>query len=132
VGCVSLWQTTRTTVAGAPADVFACAATQAKQLGYHILPDSTHGTLTAEKTFGFNDRGPDVTEYARKDVLALSPHGDPSGHGSTVTIRAETITVQQDRRGSSEVPVTASQAVRADADTLLARCRQAAPNTSLP
>jgi hypothetical protein len=128
--CVSLWPTSRATVAGAPPDVVACATAQAKQLGYHVGPDTTHGSLTAEKTLPFRDLGPDVTEYSRRDVLAVSLR--PSTSGSLMTIEAETISVQESRRGMVDVPVTASAEVRADADTLLARCRHAAPNTSLP
>jgi hypothetical protein len=131
-GCVNLWPTSHATVAAAPADVFACAAAQAKQMGYHVGPDTTRGLLTAEKTRSFQDRGPDVTEYSRQDILAVSLGPAQSSAGSAVTIEAETISVQESRRGMADVPITASPEVRADADTLLSRCRHAAPNTSLP
>jgi hypothetical protein len=112
--------------------VLACAAAQAKQMGYHIGPDTTRGSLTAEKTQPFQDRGPDVTEYSRQDMLAVSLAPAHSPAGAAVTIEAETISVQESRRGMADVPITASPEVRADADTLLSRCRHAAPNTSLP
>jgi hypothetical protein len=130
VACVSLWPASRVTVSATPADVLACASAQAKQLGYHVGPDTTHGSLTAKRTLPSKDLGPDVTEYSRQDVLAVSARPVRATGGSTVTIQAETISVQG--RGIADAPITASLEVRADADTVLARCRHAAPNTSLP
>jgi hypothetical protein len=130
--CVNLWPASHATVAAAPADVLACVAAQAKQMGYHIGPDTARGSLTAEKTRPFQDRSPDVTEYSRQDMLAVSLRPAHPSTGAAVTIEAETISVQESRRGMADVPIAASAEVRADADTLLSRCRDAAPNTSLP
>lgn len=130
--CVNLWPTAHATIATAPADVLACAAAQAKQLGYRIGPDTTHGSLTAQKTLPFKEHGPDVTEYSREDVLAVTLGPTHASGGSAMTIEAETISVQESRRGMADVPIAASAEVRADADTLLSRCRHAAPTTSLP
>jgi hypothetical protein len=127
--CVSLWPTSHATVPAAPADVLACAAVQAKQLGYHVGPDTTHGSLTAEKARPFKYHGPDVTESSRQDVLALTLRPAHSSGGSIVTIEAESM---EGRRGMAPAAITASAEVRADADTLLNHCRHAAPNTSLP
>jgi hypothetical protein len=78
------------------------------------------------------DLGPDVTEHSRRNVLAVAVSPAQSGQGSTLTVRAETISMQETRRGMTDVSVPASPTVRTDADTLLARCRNVAPNTSLP
>jgi hypothetical protein len=115
-----------------PADVRSCATAQARELGYRVTPDTTHGSVTAEKTLPFRQNGPDVTVYSVKNVLAVSLQSDVPVHGSTMNVTAQTISVQQSRRGMADVPVTASGEVRADADTLLARCRHLAPGTSLP
>ncbi len=131
-GCVSLWPTVHAHVPAPPADVRSCAAAQAKELGYRVTPDTTHGSVTAEKTLPFRQNGPDVTVYSVKNVLAVSLQSDASVHGSTMNVTAQTISVQQSRRGMADVPVTATGEVRADADTLLARCRHLAPGTSLP
>ena len=130
--CVSLWPTTHAHVPAPTADVRSCATTQARELGYHVSPDTTHGSVTAEKTLPFSQNGPDVTVYSIKNMLAVSLQPEASVRGSTMSVTAQTISVQQSRRGMADVPVTASGQVRADADTLLARCRHAGASTSLP
>jgi hypothetical protein len=126
--------------------VLACAASQAKALGYRVLTDSglltrligstpragPRDSLTAEKTLPLGQLSSDVTEYSRKNVLVVSLIPNRSTGGSTMAIRAETVSVQQSRRGMTDQPVPATGAVRADADTLLAHCHNPAPNTSLP
>ncbi len=131
-GCVSLWPTTHAQVQAPPADVRSCATAQARELGYRVYPDTTHGSVIAEKTLPLSQNGPDVTVYSVKNVLAVSLQPDGSVHGSTMSVTAQTISVQQSRRGMADVPITASGEVRADADTLLARCRHTVTNTSLP
>jgi hypothetical protein len=112
--------------------VRSCATTQARELGYRVSPDTTHGSVTAEKAVPFRDYGPDVTVYSVRNVLAVSLQSDGAVHGSTMSVTARTISVQASRRGMTDVPVSASSEVRADADTLFARCRHAVSNSSLP
>jgi hypothetical protein len=132
LGCATLWPKTTVTVAAAPSDVLACAAAEAKALGYHVVADSLHGAVTAEKSLPLSALGPDVTEFARKNVLAVSLAPGPASASTAITIRAESISVEQTRRGVTDAPLAASPAVRADADTLVARCQHAKSNSSLP
>lgn len=129
--CASLWPTSHAVVPAPPSDVLACAASQAKALGYRVLPDTTHGTLTAEKTLPQRDLSADVTEYSRKNVLQVS-FAKQGADATLLDVQSQTISIQESRRGMTDVPVSALADVRADADTLLARCRQAAPSSSLP
>ena len=130
-GCVSLWPTTNTHVAATPADARSCAVAQAKELGYRVGPDTTHGSVTAEKTLPFRENGPDPTVFSVRNALAVSMQADGT-HGSKMSVTAQTISVQQSRRGMQDIPVSATSEVRADADTLVARCRHVGPGTSLP
>jgi hypothetical protein len=120
------------TSAATPTDSFACAAAQAKQVGYQLTPDRARREFEADKTLPLRDLGPDMTEHSRRNVLVVVVSPTQSGQGSTLTVRAETISMQESRRGMTDVSMPASPTVRTDADTLLARCRNVAPNTSLP
>jgi len=131
-GCASLWTTATAAVPARPADAFSCVVSQARQMGYHVAPDSSHAEVQAEKILPLGEMGPDAAEYTRKNVLAVAVHPARSNGGSTLVVRAETISVQQTRRGLTDVAVPASGAVRQDADALVARCQHAVPNTSLP
>src|SRR5215469_10546471 len=75
-GCVSLWPTANAHVQASQADVRSCATTQARELGYRVSPDTTHGSVTAEKTVPFRDYGPDVTVYSIRNVLAVALESD--------------------------------------------------------
>jgi hypothetical protein len=146
VGCGSFWPTSQAAFTAAPADVLACAASQAKALGYRVLTDSglltrligsapragPRDSLTAEKTLPLGQLSSDVTEYSRKNVLVVTLPPNRSTDGSTMVIRAETVSIQESRRGMTDIPVPATGAVRTDADTLLAHCHNPAPNTSMP
>jgi hypothetical protein len=110
--------------------VLGCAAATARQMGYKVVVDSSHGQVTADKSLELADLGPDPTEYNRKNELAMSTTS--SGSGTTLKIVAKSIAVNNSRRGYTDVAQPASPAVIADRDTLVARCRSLAPNTSLP
>jgi len=128
----ALAQSAITDEAVAPSGVvLGCAASTAREMGYKVVVDSTHGQVTADKNLPLSHLGPDPTEYTRKNELAITTKHSASG-GTTLTIIPKSIAVTNTRRGYTDVAQPSTPDVIADADTLIARCRSLAPNTSLP
>jgi hypothetical protein len=126
--CATVWPKQSITTASAPLDALTCAAGAGKQMGYKLnYLDSTRLQLTLRK----EDKAPLSAEAdARRDVdqIEMSIIGASGGSAASgnsaahVTIRAETIFQEETKRGLTDFDVAASPTVKADADTLIARC----------
>lgn len=129
--CATVWPKQSVTTTSAPLDALTCAASAGKQMGYKLnYLDSTRLQLTLRK----EDKAPLSAEAdARRNVdqIELSINGASSGGAASgsagvhVTIRAETIFQEETKRGLTDDDVAASPTVKADADTLIARCAPA-------
>ena len=129
--CGTLWPVVTAPSPAPPSDVFACAVAQARKLKYKVVADSSDSTrrlLQATRELPQSEKGPDPTEVSREDVMSIRVLGD--GTGSTLRVQAGTLSKTETRRGPTDVTDPANHGVRADADSLLARCRTASPPTS--
>lgn len=135
VACGTLWPTTTTPVPAPPRDVYACLLGQAIDLGYKTVVDTGNPgrrNLDATKELPLADRGPDPTVLTVSDKLTILVLRDETGRASTLKVTAGTISRHNDRRGVTDVNESARSQVRQDADALVAHCRTASPQTSLP
>ena len=131
VGCGQLSRVSTVPAPAPPRDVYACAVAQAIKLGYKAVGDTIHREqrdLEASKTLKHG--GPESTEYSRKDVLSVIVTSKGSDSVSTMHVTAASISTQETRRGPTDVTEPASVDVRADADSVIARCSVASPPTT--
>lgn len=129
--CGTLWPVVTAPSPAPPSDVFACAVAQTRKLGYKVVADSSDSTrrlLQATRELPQSEKGPDPTEISRQNVMSIRVLGD--GTGSTLRVQAGTVSRTETRRGPTDVTEPANGRVRADADSLLARCRTASPTSS--
>jgi len=130
-GCGHLWQVSTLPAAAPPRDVYACAIAQATRLGYKVVSDTAHREQRdLEASKAFEHPGPETTEYSRKDLLSVIVTSKGSDSVSTMRVTAGSMSRQETRRGPTDVTEPATVDVRADADTVIARCRVAAPPTT--
>jgi hypothetical protein len=135
IACGHLWFTSTTPVPAPPRDVYACVLAQAIDLGYKTVVDTGNPgrrNLGATKELPLAQRGPDPTVLTRSDKLTILVQRDESGGASSLKVTAGTISRHNDRRGFTEVNESANPQVRHDADAIVAHCRTASPQTSLP
>jgi hypothetical protein len=132
--CGRLWPVQTAPSPASPHDTYACALSQARGLGYRVTSDTAFAKrrdIEAYKDLPSSARGPGVTEFTRKNVLVVRVADAPASSGSTMRVKAGTVSVQETRRGPTEVNEPATGAVAADADTLVAHCRKgAAPDSA--
>jgi hypothetical protein len=129
-GCGHLWQTSTTPVPAPPRDVYACAVAQATALGYKVVLDTVHREqrdVEATKVLPRSAMGSDPNEFSRKDVMSIVVSSAGSDGNSTMRVVAGTVATEQDRRGPTDVDQPVGVNVRADADSLIARCGVANP-----
>jgi hypothetical protein len=129
-GCGHLWQTSTTPVPAGSRDVYACARTQATAMGYKVVVDTVHREqreIEASKQLPRGSVGADPNEFDRKDVMSIFVRSAASDGNSTIRVVAGTVSRVNDRRGPTDVDEPAGANVRADADSLVARCGVANP-----
>jgi hypothetical protein len=130
--CGRLWPVQTAPSPASPHDTYACALTEARGLGYRVTSDTVFAKrrdIEAYKELPGSARGPGVTEFTRKNVLVIRVEDASANSGSTMRVKAGTVSVQETRRGPTEVNEPATGAAAADADTLVAHCRKAAPDS---
>ena len=128
-GCGHLWQTTTRPVPASARDVSACAIAQATGMGYKVVVDTVHREqrdVEATKVLSQKAQGADPLEYNRRDVLSIILSGAGDGQ-SSMRVVAGTLSIEENRRGPTDVHEPASYNVLADADSLIARCGVANP-----
>jgi len=127
--CATLWPKKSVETTTAPLDVLMCAAAHGQDLRYKInYLDSARLRLTLRKP----SRAPTSAEadaLRNTDQIELWLAPTPSG-GTRATVRAGTIFAEETKRGPTDSDVPASPGVRADADTILARCATPASASS--
>jgi hypothetical protein len=127
--CGRLWPVQTAPSPATPHDTYECGLTQVRSLGYRVTSDTVFAKrrdIEAFKDLPASARGPGVTEFTRKNVLLIRV-GD-AGSGSTMRVTAGVVSIQETRRGPTEVNEPVNGAVVADADTVVARCRNAGAN----
>jgi hypothetical protein len=128
-GCGHLWRTSTTPVPAPARDVSACAIAQATGMGYKVVVDTAHRDerdVEASKALPRSSMGANPNEYSRRDVLSIIVRDAADGK-STMRVVAGTISVDENRRGPTDINEPANANVVADADSLIARCGVANP-----
>jgi hypothetical protein len=130
--CGHLWQTSTTPVPAAARDVSACAIAQSTSMGYKVVVDSVHRAqrdVEATKVLPRSNAGANPNEYSRRDVMSIIVSRAGDGN-SSMRVTAGTISIDENRRGPTDINEPADANVIADADSLVARCRVANPPVS--
>jgi hypothetical protein len=131
-GCGHLWQTSTRPVPAPARDVYACAIAQATGMGYKVVVDTVHRDqrdVEASKVLPRSNAGANPNEYSRKDVLSIIVSGAADGT-STMRVVAGTISIDENRRGPTDIDEPVDANAMSDADSLIARCGVANPPTS--
>jgi hypothetical protein len=106
----------------APVAVLSCAGDAGKQLHYKVTYfDTVHMKLTLRRS-STAPTGPEVDAMGMIDALSVAVLPARTGTGSTFTVQAQTMQHEMTRRGPMDTEQHSSPEVRADADTLIARC----------
>jgi hypothetical protein len=127
--CGHLWQTSTTPVPAPARDVSVCAIAQATAMGYKVVVDTVHRDqrdVEATKVLPRSNAGANPNEYSRRDVMSIILSGTTDGK-SSLRVTAGTISIDENRRGPTDVNEPADANVIADADSLVARCGVANP-----
>jgi hypothetical protein len=121
----TLWPTTSVTTKAYTSDLYGCAAATARSLKYQLVShDSTGGRFEAHRNYSLKQEGPDVDEEGRADVLLVDithPRNDSTGV-AVLKVQAGTQTRHDTKRGPTDDPEYASDAVKKDAQTIITRC----------
>lgn len=101
-------------------------------MGYKVVVDSVHRAqrdVEATKVLPRSNAGANPNEYSRRDVMSIivSRAGDGS---SSMRVVAGTISIDENRRGPTDINEPADANVVADADSVVARCGVANPPAS--
>lgn len=108
--------------AAGPDDTFACVKKQLGALGYRqTSTDATDYRVTATK-IDSKSRRPDVQFRRILDKLDVDVSANAEGQTS-IDVLPRTFAEYTTQRGPTEVQERASELVKADAQTLLERCR---------
>jgi hypothetical protein len=103
-------------------EAFECAQRELPTLGYKVLTfDRDAGQLTAEKTDP-KARRPHTLFIRVVDRIEV--HADEAASGSALEVRGRTMAEFGSQRGPTQEEESASETARADASTLLERCRK--------
>lgn len=101
-------------------------------MGYKVVVDTVHRDqrdVEASKVLPRSNAGANPNEYSRKDVLSIIVSGAADGT-STMRVVAGTVSVDENRRGPTDVNEPADANAISDADSLIARCGVANPPAS--
>jgi hypothetical protein len=125
VACgATLWPTTKVQTKSFAPDLYGCAAASARALKYKMTSNDSASRFEARRNYSLRAEGPDVDEYNRADVLTVEivkARNDTTG-GTTLKVQAGTISTHETKRGPTDEPEYASDAVKKDAQTLITRC----------
>lgn len=120
----TLWPTTKVQTKSYAPDLYGCAAASARALKYKLVSNDSASRFEARRNYSQRAEGPDVDEYNRADVLTVEivrARNDSTG-ATTLKVQAGTISTHETKRGPTEDPEYASDAVKKDAQTLVTRC----------
>jgi hypothetical protein len=121
----TLWPTTAVKTHSFEPDLYGCAAASARSLKYQLVSnDSGGGRFEARRKYSLKAEGPEVDEYGRADVLTVqivTANRDTTG-AAMLKVQAGTLSTHETRRGPTEDPEYAYDAVKKDAQTLVTRC----------
>ena len=121
--CASYWPTLNVNSSARPADAFSCASSEIKALGYSVvLLDNKDEILEARKITRDAGQGMRYNELRRYDMLSLKVDEGRDGNGSTLKVRASTVTDLWTRRGVTQEGEPASAQVQRDARAVLDKC----------
>jgi hypothetical protein len=98
-------------------------------MGYKVVVDTAHRDqrdVEASKALPRSSMGANPNEYSRRDVLSIIV-SDAADGKSSMRVVAGTISVDENRRGPTDINEPANANVVADADSLIARCGVANP-----
>ena len=120
--CASVWPTKSVATTSAPVTALSCAADAGKELHYKVTYlDTVRLKLTMRRT-SKAPIGPEVDAMEIIDRLSVAILASEKGTGSIFTVQPQTVQEEMTRRGPMESDEHPSSEVRADADTLIARC----------
>lgn len=120
----SLWPTTRVQTKSFAPDLYGCAAASARALKYKLVSNDSSVRFEARRNYSQRQEGPEVDEYNRADVLTVEivrARNDSTG-ATTLKVQAGTLSTHETKRGPTEDPEYASDAVKKDAQTIVTRC----------
>lgn len=120
----TLWPTTKVQTKSYAPDLYGCAAASARALKYKLISNDSASRFEARRNYSLRAEGPDVDEYNRADVLTVEivrAKNDSTG-ATSLKVQAGTLSTHGTRRGPTETPEYASEAVKKDAQTLVTRC----------
>jgi hypothetical protein len=116
----------------APLDAVSCAASTGKELHYKITYLDSVRLRTTMEHASKAPTGAEVDVMGITDRLTVAivqPKGG-AATGALFTVQAQTVLQEMTKRGLTESERPASDEVKADADTVIARCAQAPPASS--
>jgi len=120
----TLWPTTKVQTKSFAPDLYGCAAASARALKYKLTSNDSASRFEARRNYSLRAEGPDVDEYNRADVLTVEivkARNDSTG-ATTLKVQAGTLSTHETKRGPTDEPEYASDAVKKDAQTLITRC----------
>ncbi len=121
----TLWPTSSVKTKSYLPDLYGCAAASARSMKYSVVShDSGAGRFEARRAYALKAEGADPDEDARFDVLSVEivkARNDSLGE-ATLKVQAGTLSRHDTKRGPTDEPEYASQAVKTDARTLITRC----------
>ena len=120
----TLWPTTKVQAKSYAPDLYGCAAASARALKYKLVSNDSSVRFEARRNYSLRNEGPDVDEYNRADVLTVEivkSRNDSTGT-TTLKVQAGTLSTHETKRGPTEDPEYASDAVKKDAQTIVTRC----------
>jgi hypothetical protein len=116
----TLWPHSNTPAKAYAPDVYLCAVSAAKSLGYKtFLSDSNSRKFEGRKEMPGKDYV-EGDQYGFANLLVI--HVRSAGTGSALEITAESVSEHMQRTGHTEVPEYASDDVQSDAATIRNRC----------
>ena len=123
----TLWPTTKVQTKSFAPDLYGCAAASARALKYKMVSNDSSDRFEARRQYSLRGEGPDVDETGRADVLTVEivkSRNDSTGT-TTLKVQAGTLSTHETKRGPTEDPEYASDAVKKDAQTIVTRCASA-------
>jgi hypothetical protein len=120
----TLWPTTKVQTKSFAPDLYGCAAASARALKYKLISNDSASRFEARRNYSQKAAGPEVDEYNRADVITVEivkARNDTTG-GTTLKVQAGTLSTHETKRGPTDDPEYASDAVKKDAQTIITRC----------
>ena len=116
----TLWPVSKTQAHTYAPDVYQCAVTTTRNLGYKtFLSDTNARRFEGRKEMPGKDYV-EGDQYGFANVLAI--HVLPNGTGSTLVVEARSLSEHMQRTGHTEIPEYASSDVLSDAQQVRSTC----------